>query len=428
MEISSCLYQLGLFDDVTSDAINLLLEEEKNAHLLLLNRRSRSSVACIHPTEDISWDRINWDRARRIGEYEGSFTQEYRMPAVSFDILLEKLRPKITPDPRISSGKTKRGALLAEHVLAFTLRYLGGASYHELKKVYGMKKTNLYHWIHKCIQAINEDPTLEFSLPTDRVKLAELAAGFRVYSKDGLFSGCVGALDGWLCVIRCPRESETPSPIRYYSGHYGVHGVNVQAVCDSFSRFTYASIMFPGATNDLEAFEGSSLFGIHQQFPWGFYLLADNAYTLSDRLLVPFFGSQRCSVSHFAFNFYLSQLRIKIEQAFGLLVTKWRILRAALEVALHNVTPLIFACMRLHNFVITERIKQTGATMVDFGSEIDNWSPEVDLGYLPVHCEENTHSGYSFVREKMVQHILEAGRVRPAPVPRKKSKKLRVQY
>jgi hypothetical protein len=140
----------------------MLLVEEKNAHLLLLNRRSRSSVACIHPTEDISWDRINWDRARRIGEYEGSFTQEYRMPAVSFDILLEKLRPKITPDLRISSGKTKRSALLAEHVLAFTLRYLGGASYHELKKVYGMKKTNLYHWIHKCIQAINVTPLWNF--------------------------------------------------------------------------------------------------------------------------------------------------------------------------------------------------------------------------------------------------------------------------
>ena len=84
--------------------------------------------------------------------------------------------------------------------------------------------------------------------------------------------------------------------------------------------------------------------------------------------------------------------------------------------------------MHLHNFVITERIKQTGATKVDFGSEIDNWSPEVDLGYLPVHCEKNTHSGYSFVREKMVQHIVKAGGVRPAPVPRKKSKKLRVQY
>ena len=33
-----------------------------------------------------------------------------------------------------------------------------------------------------------------------------------------------------------------------------------------------------------------------------------------------------------AFNFYLSQLRIRIEQTFGMMTTKWRILRQPLQV------------------------------------------------------------------------------------------------
>ena len=53
----------------------------------------------------------------------------------------------------------------------------------------------------------------------------------------------------------------------------------------------------------------------------------DAAYTLTEHLLVPFTGSQQDNVDNDAYNFYLSQLRIQIEMAFGRLVWKWGILQ-----------------------------------------------------------------------------------------------------
>ena len=57
-----------------------------------------------------------------------------------------------------------------------------------------------------------------------------------------------------------------------------------------------------------------------------------------------------------AFNFFLSQLRIKIEQAFGMLVEKWRILKSPLTRNIRAAANIIMACARLHNFCINERL------------------------------------------------------------------------
>ncbi len=64
------------------------------------------------------------------------------------------------------------------------------------------------------------------------------------------------------------------------------------------------------------------------------YLVGDAAYKLSDVMLVPFTGSQRDDLGKDAFNFFLSQVRIPIEIAFGLLQTKWGILDQPLQVNL----------------------------------------------------------------------------------------------
>ena len=59
--------------------------------------------------------------------------------------------------------------------------------------------------------------------------------------------------------------------------------------------------------------------------PDDFFLVGDNAYPLSDKLLIPFSGATKHRTYCRTYNFYLSQLRIRIEMAFGRLSTKWRI-------------------------------------------------------------------------------------------------------
>ena len=52
----------------------------------------------------------------------------------------------------------------------------------------------------------------------------------------------------------------------------------------------------------------------------GLYGVGDAAYTLMERLLVLFTESQRLDPAKDSFNYYLSQLRIRVEMAFGRLV------------------------------------------------------------------------------------------------------------
>ncbi len=55
-----------------------------------------------------------------------------------------------------------------------------------------------------------------------------------------------------------------------------------------------------------------------------------------------------------AYNFYLSQLRITIEQAFGVLVHRWAILREPLVHPILKVSPLVLSLIHLHNFCIDQ--------------------------------------------------------------------------
>ena len=54
-----------------------------------------------------------------------------------------------------------------------------------------------------------------------------------------------------------------------------------------------------------------------QKLAPGRFLVGDAAYELTEHLLTPFTGSQRLDQGKDAFNFYLSQVRIRIEMAFG---------------------------------------------------------------------------------------------------------------
>jgi len=134
-----------------------------------------------------------------------------------------------------------------------------------------------------------------------------------------------------------PSPKETPNVSSYFSGHYQCYGVNVQAACDSSSRFTWISIRSPGGTGASQAFYGTSLHSLLSTLPEGYYIVADNAYTLSKSLLVPYSGNDKRFPSRDVFNFYLSQLRIKIEQAFGMMVNKWRVFKKPLQLGLARV-------------------------------------------------------------------------------------------
>jgi hypothetical protein len=110
--------------------------------------------------------------------------------------------------------------------------------------------------------------------------------------------------------IKVPGSKETTNVSYYFSGHYQVNGLNVQATCNAQSMFTYVCVLCPGGSGDSRAYQASELHFYIDAFPPGFYGVADNAYTLSEHLLIPYSGVEKNDKSKDVCNFYISQLQI----------------------------------------------------------------------------------------------------------------------
>jgi hypothetical protein len=130
--------------------------------------------------------------------------------------------------------------------------------------------------------------------------------------------------------------------------------------------------------------------------------------------LIPFTGADRLDPAQDAFNYYLSQLPIRVEMAFGRLVKKVGILSGK------SVSAILAAWARLHNYIIRE----DGPFEREFPSVVEEYdsyemtpTPAAPLGmpYLPIvpDGEFQAYPGISQMREGIVDHICEYNIHRP---------------
>ena len=115
---------------------------------------------------------------------------------------------------------------------------------------------------------------------------------------------------------------------------------------------------FPGSTSDFLSFVNSYIctkLNEEGSLVSGICVYSDAAYANNLTMAVPYKGAQWGPKD--AYNFYLSQLRINIECAFGILVHRWGVLRKPIpvNVSINKTTRLVRALCILHNFCINER-------------------------------------------------------------------------
>ena len=168
-------------------------------------------------------------------------------------------------------------------------------------------------------------------------------------------AGCVGAIDGYFQSSNAPFRRKVGNVLAYCLGHYEDYGVNCQEACDASLHFLYFGVVAPDRTNDNAVFPlCKGLLEAIANLPPGLFFVGDAAYTLEEHLHVPFTGADKLDANKDVFNFYLSQMRIRIEMAFGRLVQKFGILERNLVGQLESSSKIITACSRLHNYVIEE--------------------------------------------------------------------------
>jgi hypothetical protein len=362
------------------------------------------------------------------------------MSRPSFEKLLSLIEPHYTLDKKKSRNSTGGGGPIEPvHALHCTIRYLAGGIPFENSDLVNISESSFHRIFWKTIEIINDIPELDFNLPfppssnPDRIR--ELNSTFQNIQTSDAFKGCIGALDGWLCRIECPSKKEEPNQNSFFSGHYQCFGINVQAMCDGNCQFTYVNIASPGGNNDILAYRRSKisynfvdkLGDLETEFDEKYYIVADNAYPLSSNLLVPFRRSHIEDIPNIGqhqmtYNFYLSQNRIRIEMAFGMLVNKFRIFKRESQHSIKNTSSIIQACMKLHNFCIRCRLEASGETDVTKTVDPDDsylinpdnptrdYEPSFNTVLPP---NRNLGSTFTYLRDAICKYIKDNGLKRP---------------
>ena len=333
--------------------------EDLNDLRIILNHRRR--------LRKMRWQHIRKDltNLRAMLSHTNGFSKLYRMEEEHYEYLLGHLRDDLAIDELQSMRSTSGGEpITPERIVLSSLELIGeGSTIRSLAHSYGVSESSMEKMYKRFADAVVNNTSceeLQISLPDvnnprELRNLAERWAEVSTASASHLYYGYLGSLDGWLPRTEMPFDVKNQTD--YFSGHYQCYGINIQAMCDPDLVFLYVAAAAPGKVNDSRAFQRcDGLVRWLDDLPDRYFIGADNAYPLSRNLLIPFSGAESNNEHHRTYNFYLSQLRVRIEMAFGLLTTKWRILRTTLRRSCANNSKLILLCMKLHNFCI--RMKQ----------------------------------------------------------------------
>ena len=191
--------------------------------------------------------------------------------------------------------------------------------------------------------------------PQDQDEQRKIAKAFKAKSSVN-FDVCAGAIDGILIWMNRPTLHEAKKvgvdQQKFYCGRKHKFGLNCQAVCDVRGKFLDISITYGASSSDLLAFENSKLYRLLEKgiLARGLCLFGDNAYLNTLYMATPFPNTSGGPKDNY--NFYHSQLRIRIECAFGMLVQRWGILRMAMPmgITVKKTIALVNCLAKLHNF------------------------------------------------------------------------------
>lgn len=105
-----------------------------------------------------------------------------------------------------------------------------------------------------------------------------------------------------------------------------------------------------------------------------YVFVADAAFPLCKRIMKPISprrSGQLLSLEENIFNYRLSRARRTIENAFGILTARWRILHRKLEFMPTNAEKIVLACVALHNFILMNDYARYCPS-----NYVDSYSPE----------------------------------------------------
>lgn len=179
------------------------------------------------------------------------------------------------------------------------------------------------------------------------------------------FPNCLGALDGKHVVMRCPSNSGSMN--FNYKHNFSIV---LLALVDANYRFIYIDVGCKGRISDGGVFTRCSLYHAIENNTLGippparlpgtsieapYVIVADDAFSLQTYTMKPYnFRNQ--DIGQKVFNYRLSRARRLVESAFGIMASRFRLLRTNIELNENNTKLCILAVCALHNWLMNDEV------------------------------------------------------------------------
>lgn len=202
------------------------------------------------------------------------------------------------------------------------------------------------------------------------------------------FPNCLGAMDGKHVNVKAPANSGS-----LYFNYKHTHSIILMALADASYKLMYINVGSPGRDSDGGVFLNCSLSQKlennalcipnatplpNRRNPVPYVIVADDAFALKSYIMKPY-AMKNLSVSERIFNYRLSRARRVIENVFGIISTRFRVLRKTVELSPTKVQKIVFAVCILHNFLISR--KQSAPIYAPRGTfDTENTDGTVTLG------------------------------------------------
>ncbi|XP_049304029.1 putative nuclease HARBI1 [Bactrocera dorsalis] len=284
---------------------------------------------------------------------ESDFKNYVRMSKETFDELLAKVAPLIKKNYTIM-----RKAIPVHHRLALTLRFLAsGNSFEDLKFLTAIAPQTIGGIVFETCEAIIEVLKTNIALPSSEEDWKKEANAF--YQRWN-FPNCIGAMDGKHVAITKP-----PGTGSFYFNYKKFFSIVLMAVVNANYEFLMVDVGKNGRASDAGIFSDSLFFmslknnelkipskecppGCDTALPYVF--VADDAFPLTENVMKPFSPSSMIK-DEIIFNYRLSRARGVVENTFGILSSRFRILLKTINLSPEKTTIIVLTCCHLHNFL-----------------------------------------------------------------------------
>lgn len=252
-----------------------------------------------------------------------------------------------------------------------------------------------------------------FQIPGNHEEWRKIERGFRDRWN---FPGAYGAIDGKHVLIRAPPQCGSE-----FFNYKGANSIILLAVADDDYCFSYVDIGASGKCSDGGVFQRTPFFRKLQEnlLPPGGFLVGDDAFTLSTTLLKPYKHSP-LTYQQKIFNYRLSRARRIVENAFGILVSRFRIFQRPIEADIKVTDKIIRTACALHNWLRKSSLTYITREAVDY-EDIDrgvvipgSWRNEnfdLMLGFNnPVRSNHSSKQARE-LRERLTRYFVNEGAV-----------------